>query len=514
MSRKLHRDISIFALAIILATAIASAITIHPSLAQEGAVVKVYPQLIELGPDNATGTEFGVAVAVEDITGFYGFDIKFRYNTTYLQYINHTKTIPVETYDTPQAPSPYAGILHTGDSGDPLKVKDLVNQTSGVYQIAYAAMSPAPAFDGNGTVFTMFFRLIYHQQFEDVTLLFNFVDTKLSDQAAIAIPHTQEPGTLELYGIPAEPHDVPALEMESAEYYGDVPAALDLDLSIVDLDAYWDLVGFDIRVTFDPDFVQVTDVTAGPFLELFNMTFEIRNQINNTEGYVRLAFFQVMSPDERPIANGTGVLFTFQVDAQPTSRTELTIAQSDLASFPHPERPEQPWGGDPWSVPIDHNVTDGTLKVLHVKTHTITIGADEFEVITESNSTISDIDYSHLVVNGKIRFNATGVTGYTGYCNVTLPRDFLYAAPDNWTIEVSGYEVSYSVTEDDANAYIYFTYDFASLQPISVFGTEWVPEFSTTAMVALFIALTLAAAVLARKTARKGKVTAAGKILI
>jgi hypothetical protein len=513
MSRKLHRDVNILALVIVLATAIASAITIHPSLAQGEAVVKVYPQLIELGPENATGTEFGVAVAVENITGLYGFDIKFRYNTTYLQYINHTKTIPVETYDTPQAPSPYAGILHGVDNA-PLKVKDVVNTTTGIYQIAYATFAPELAFDGNGTVFTMFFRLIYHQQLEDVTLLFDFVDTKLSDQSAIAIPHTEEPGTLELAGIQPEPHPVPTLEMESAEYYGDVPAALDLDLSILDLESYWDLVGFDIRVTFDPNFVQVADVTAGPFLEQFNMTFEIRNQINNTAGYVRLAFFQVVPPDERLIPSGTGVLFTLQVDAQPTSRTELTIAQSDLASFPHPERPEQPWGGDPWSVPINHNVTDGTLKVIHRKTHTITIGADEFEVITESNSTVSDIDASRLVVNGMIRFIATGVTGYTGYCNVTLPRDFLYAAPDNWTIWVAGYNVSYSATEDNANAYVYFTYDFASTQPIAVFGTEWVPEFSTTAMVALFMALTLAAAVLARKIVRKGKVAATGKNLI
>jgi hypothetical protein len=505
MQRECQKKISTFGFLTLLTLALISAINISPALAPEETVVKVIPQTIEKGPENVTGEIVSIAVVVESVTNLYGFDIKFKWNTTYLEYVNRTVTVPVEDYPDPQPPSPYPGILHE----NVLQVKDDVNTTAGTYHIAYASMAPALTFNGSGTVFTMRFRIKYQQwDYEgDQDISFGFIATKLSDKGGVSISHTQEPGSFIIHGIPFVQPEKPTLKIvpENYEHYGEIPTTFYLNLSILNLDAYWDMVGFDVKISFETKFLQIINVSEGPFLELFNITFQIKREINNTEGYVRLSYMQLMPPEERPIPEGNGTLFTFEINATaPISETEFAIVDSKLASFPHPERNELPWQGKPWSVPIPHYVVDGLLHIIHRKVHQIIVDAQEFEIISESNSTISEINYEYLLSHRMIQFDASGFSGFVGYCNITIPKGLMWIQEgSSWVVLIDGQIIIPEVVEDGTNAYLYFTYDFHSVRKITIISTDVVFEFPSAIFIAIFLALTLAAVLAFRKRAGK-----------
>jgi hypothetical protein len=94
----------------------------------------------------------------------YGFDVQFTWDPTIIHCLSHAVTVPFETYSTPIPPSPYAGILHSPI----LPVKDVVNETGNIPDagdpsvrawFAYATLSATP-FNGNGTIFTMTFKVL------------------------------------------------------------------------------------------------------------------------------------------------------------------------------------------------------------------------------------------------------------------------------------------------------------------------------------------------------------------
>jgi len=151
-------------------------------------VVKVDPPLIEYYSD-AVGEEFTVAVKIINVTNLYGFDIRFRWNTTFLDYVNHSVRIPIDTYPD--------GVLW-----DPvLEVKNEVNATTGTYWIAYSSKHPAPSFNGSGTAFTMTFRVKYHPVEPEPTANINLelYSTDLVAKDVSSIPHTKEHGSVILY---------------------------------------------------------------------------------------------------------------------------------------------------------------------------------------------------------------------------------------------------------------------------------------------------------------------------
>ncbi|MEM2779762.1 MAG: hypothetical protein QW791_02655 [Candidatus Bathyarchaeia archaeon] len=479
--------------------------TFAPASAQTQTVVKVIPALIEKGPENVIGQQVVIAVVVENVENLYGFDIKFKWNTTFLDYVSRKVTVPVESYPDPQPPSPYGGVLHTGPSGDPITVKDTLDPIAGTYHLAKASLAPAPAFSGNGTFFTMTF-VIKYQQWDyqgDAIFFFDFIDVKLTNSTAKLIPHVRQKGTFIMHGTPFPQPEKPTLKIvpESYQYKGELPKIVHLNLNIVDLHPYWDLAGFDVKIVYDPRFIKVTNVTAGPFLEQYNITFRVKEVINNTEGYIRLAYCQVLPPDQRPTPEGTGVLFTIEVNATvPISETTFEIESSTLASFPHPERPEPPWSNKPWSVPIPHYTGSCALTIIHRKVHVITVNSFQAEIITESNSTISPINYQYLISDKEISFNATGLSGFAGYCNVTIPKQLMWGT---WMVMVDNQPVTPIITEDGANTYLYFTYDFQSIRQITIASSEVIPEFPSMITLLTILALELAVSIVFLKRSKK-----------
>jgi len=163
-------------------------------------VVKVEPSLIELGnaagdPISIPGTQFTVTVKIYNVTNLYGFDLKFRWNTTCLEYVSHSVHVPRNTY--------LDGVLWNPI----LPLADEVNSTAGTYWIAYSSMYPAPSFNGTGTVFTMTFEVV-NQPYDHETggpnvdpidTILDFSSTDLAAEGGDPIPHCVESATIRIW---------------------------------------------------------------------------------------------------------------------------------------------------------------------------------------------------------------------------------------------------------------------------------------------------------------------------
>ncbi len=97
----------------------------------------------------------------------------------------------------------------------------------------------------------------------------------------------------------------------------------------------------------------------------------------------------------------------------------------------------------------------------------------QFNVYVFSNSTASEFTFNPETALS-IQFKVEGENGTTGFCNVTIPKDLLYAE-DNWTVLVDGVSVTPTVNEDATKTHLYFTY-IHSTKTIEIIGTDAIPE--------------------------------------
>ena len=83
-----------------------------------------------------------------------GFDIKFRWDPTILEYINHTVTVPIEDYPDPIPPLNFTGTLH-----EPIQdVKEEVNAEGGTMCIGKSHIG-MDYYNGNGTIAKINFKV-------------------------------------------------------------------------------------------------------------------------------------------------------------------------------------------------------------------------------------------------------------------------------------------------------------------------------------------------------------------
>ena len=158
-------------------------------------VIRVIPEIVELGPENTAGKTFTIAVVVENVTDLVGLDIVFRWNTTYLNYKSHRLTITVENYPSPIPPSPYAGIIHDPPLGWGPEVPG-----PGVYWAVGATLG-GPGFNGHGTVFIMTFEVVNlpSPNEENVTLRLHISSADLARSTGGSIPYDVFDGTVVIH---------------------------------------------------------------------------------------------------------------------------------------------------------------------------------------------------------------------------------------------------------------------------------------------------------------------------
>jgi hypothetical protein len=455
--------------------------TVH---AADTAMVRAISEIDQVGPGNAIGQEFDTAVIIENITNLYGEGVKMYINTTYFDYVSHVTMVPWNDSQTPISPSPYAGILYSPYS----PVKDSYSPSTSILEIAYSSMAPAPSFNGTGTLCIIKLRVKYQQfgtGYVNVTAI-AFTEIKFAGKGLPPppIPYEQEDFVLKVYSRP-QPSG-PTVEVEDFTYKGsNLPHELNLNVSILGLDEYWDLAGFDIKLSFDPKTIQVEDATLGDFAQYYNLTWKLQSLINNDTGSVWVAY--MFDPTKvRTIPEGDGTLVVLQILANCSSKVKIT--ESKLAALPHSERSEDPWLNQPYSIAIPHNETDGKAGIIGIKSYTV---IDALSVTTESDYCIGLKEFDGNI--GILVFEVYVSPGEEGYANITIPVSLMFP-PSLYRVFINGESVDFTLTEADNNAYVYVAYDDTAVN-LMIVSRSVVPEFPIPLMLLLaFLATTLLAA--------------------
>ena len=116
-----------------------------------------------------------------------------------------------------------------------------------------------------------------------------------------------------------------------------------------------------------------------------------------------------------------------------------------------------------------------------------------------TNSTISGFGFDPNLKS--LSFNVAGDSG-TGFCNVTIPRELLYAAPSDWVVNVDGAPVTFDVAENSGYVFIYFNYSH-SAHPVEIRGTWTITEYQPNLLPPIMVILLLVAAIVAVKQRKK-----------
>lgn len=115
-----------------------------------------------------------------------------------------------------------------------------------------------------------------------------------------------------------------------------------------------------------------------------------------------------------------------------------------------------------------------------------------FYVPVFTNSSVSLFTFNPA--DKSVGVSVTGEEG-TGFCNFTIPRNLLYASPDQWIVKVDGVPVNYSATENAAYAFVYVNHSH-SAHVVEVSGSWIVPEFHPPLLLVLFAAIAAVSAIL------------------
>jgi len=126
--------------------------------------------------------------------------------------------------------------------------------------------------------------------------------------------------------------------------------------------------------------------------------------------------------------------------------------------------------------------------------HIIQVEGRDFHVVTESNSTVSNL----VLDQSQVNFNVSGDSGSIGYFNVTIPKSLMNCTQlDDWTVWINGTQLLPpdfpSPTGNATHTFIHFTCTFASALQVTIKGTNVVPEFPSPTILLLSIAATLLA---------------------
>lgn len=144
-------------------------------------------------------------------------------------------------------------------------------------------------------------------------------------------------------------------------------------------------------------------------------------------------------------------------------------------------------------------------STFHRITHTVEVDGKVFHVVTESNSTVSDL----VLDQSQIEFNFSGDSGTIGCCNVTIPKSLMScSALDDWIVWVNGTQLSspdLTITENATHTFICLTCTFASPLKVIIKGTYAVPEFPSPVILILSAATTLLAITVKRKRGKLSK---------
>ena len=162
----------------------------HAAASTSSTIVRMISEKNQIGP-NDVGSTFKVAVVVENVIDFYGFDIQLNWTTTLIRYTNHITRVPRTSYPAPNPPSPYEGALNPPH----LQIKDIVDEADAIPDaepgtmawFAYASLGALTGQTGNATVVVFTFNVTSPPISSPVKL--HFVRIDLANMAGQPIPY-------------------------------------------------------------------------------------------------------------------------------------------------------------------------------------------------------------------------------------------------------------------------------------------------------------------------------------
>jgi hypothetical protein len=160
-----------------------------------------------------------------------------------------------------------------------------------------------------------------------------------------------------------------------------------------------------------------------------------------------------------------------------------------------------------WTGDEDHNGTESLEVPFNVLTdikHQVTWDMGVYSIHTISNSTISNFIFNGSDI--KIGFNVSGFLNTKGFCNVTIPSNFMWG---EFTVFLDGSPltsgINYTQIYNGTHYLFYMLYSQDnSSHEVKISATKIVPEFPSFLILPLFMIPTLIAiAVYKRKRARQ-----------
>ena len=159
---------------------------------------------------------------------------------------------------------------------------------------------------------------------------------------------------------------------------------------------------------------------------------------------------------------------------------------------------------------IDANNTDNYPLMTAVgipveKSFNVTVGDTDYVIMTVSNSTVSDLNFDQA--SKQLSFNVSGLSGTTGFCNITVPAelmsgDFTLYLDDALLVEGVDYTQSYNGTH-----YLFSVTYAHSSHVIELVSTEVVPDFAAWLFLPFLMFATLLGFALRKKLKKQRKLS-------
>jgi hypothetical protein len=364
-------------------------------------IVKVEPAWIEFGNsqgDNITipGTQFTVAVKIYNVTNLYAFDLMFRWDTTFLEYVNCSVRVPRNTY--------LDGVLWNPI----LTLADEVNATAGTYWIAYSCIAPAPSFNGTGTVFNMTFKVIKQPydyetggpNVDPIDTILDFSSTHLAPESSnVPIGHKVEPATVRIWEKRSElPPYLVLKVMPTLVEKLPINSVFNINIWMLGADPKYNITSFNITLNFNSTLIAATGITEGSWPTSYaENTTEIAKEINNTTGTATYAL-ELGSKKAGPPT--IGILFTvafhviYESLTYPPPSSELVLDPTNIS--------------DRMLGPIPHTSENGTYTANRPPPIAEFTWSPSSSVLLRGQTITFNASESHHPLGGKIEFYQWG----------------------------------------------------------------------------------------------------------
>ncbi len=158
----------------------------------------------------------------------------------------------------------------------------------------------------------------------------------------------------------------------------------------------------------------------------------------------------------------------------------------------------QSWGG---TRKVEVRNSDGTI-VIAVETlnttatvvfpeeyHEVIVDENTYIIATRSNSTVSDLTFNQA--EASLQFTVDGITGTTGFCNVTIPSELMSGTFSIYKDDMLLIEnLDYTQAFNGTHYHFSITYEH-STHIIEIVSTTVIPELTSLALLLTFIIATI-----------------------